>query len=282
MVEVAGFEVFAKVADRPTGPVWRAADRSGRAVAVKQLVAISTHAGQRLRSECAVLAREPHPNLVPVLEVRRSLDGIWVIEEWVDSTPLDRVSLDLTSAQQAVKIATGVLRGLAVAHELGIVHGDVSPATILLTTGGVPRLIDFGLSGPTGLTGLPAAARFTSPESVQGRVLTPASDVFSAAAVLATLLTTNHGRTSAAASRPKIESVPVPLRPVLDRALCPDPDERCQSAGEFLIELRTAADQVFGATSTANIIPTVAEQRRAYNSRLTSSSYAATAVSASP
>ena len=92
---------------------------------------------------------------------------------------------------------------------------------------------------------MPAAARFSSPESKQGQVQSPASDVFSIAAVLARLLTRSlQPRTSR--SRPPVESIPAPLRPVLNRALTPEPADRFATAGDLLGELDLAAQKAFG------------------------------------
>jgi serine/threonine-protein kinase len=241
MVEVAGFEIVGKRSERLTGAVWKAIDlKDPRTVALKQVRAASPRAGSRLRAEAAVLARVPHPNIVQVYDVVRSVEALWVVEEWVPGMPLDEFAAEGIDHRQAISLILGALQGLAHAHERGIVHGDVNPANILVATGNRARLIDFGLAGPIGTAGVPAAAKFTSPECTRGRVPTPASDVFSAAAVLATLLTATPTRSGS-----KVESIPAPLRPVLNRALSTEPTDRYADASVLLAALRQAADESF-------------------------------------
>ena len=244
MVAVAGFEFGEQVSDRPTGAVWRATDLANRrAVGLKQVVATSAFASDRLRTVGAVLAGAPHPNIVQLYDFVPSPEGLWLVGEWVDCVRLDELGAEPITAQQAVALVTEILQGLAHAHERGIVHGDVSPATIVLTATGTPRLIDFGLAGPMGVTGLPAASKFTSPESAGGQVPSAASDVFSAAGVLARLLAKSS---QPDASGPAIDAIPVPLRPVLNKALSTEPVDRYPGAREFLVELSHAADESFG------------------------------------
>ncbi|MFL6023500.1 MAG: protein kinase domain-containing protein [Marmoricola sp.] len=264
MVEVAGFEIHGKVLDPPTGALWRATDLiEGRTVGLKQIVAAGPGAGSRLRAAVDVLAASPHPNLVEVHRLVYSRDALWLVEEWVDGVLLDQLPAGTMTAQQAVATMAGVLHGLTHAHHLGIVHGDVSPATIVVMPGGLPRLFDFCLAGPTGTTGVPSAPRFTSPEGKNGQVLTPASDVFSAAALLARLLSRTL-RAGSATARPPVELIPGPLRPVLNQALCPSPEDRFQSAGDLLHALDLAAQRTFGlgwlSSATFAQVP---QQRRA-------------------
>lgn len=246
MVEVPGFELHGMVLDPPTGTLWRATDLSiGRTVALKQIRPASPGLGSRLRSTVEVLAESPHPHLVDVHRLVYTREALWLVQEWVDGVLLDQLPAGAMNTQQAVATMAGVLHGLTHAHHLGIVHGDVCPATIVITPSGLPRLFDFGLAGPTGTTGVPATSRFTSPESRLGQVLTPASDVYSAAGLLARLLS----RTLRAGARPDhapVAAIPPALRPVLNQALTPDPAERYQTAGELLNAVDLAAQRSFG------------------------------------
>ena len=259
MAEVAGFEVHGKVLDPPTGPLWRATDLvEGRTVALKQLRAASPGAGSRLRASVDVLSGSRHPNIVDVHRLVYTPEALWLVQEWVDGVLLDQLPAGAMNTLQAVATMAGALHGLTHAHHLGIVHGDVCPATIVITPSGLPRLFDFGLAGPTGTTGVPATSRFTSPESKLGQVLTPASDVFSAAALLARLLSRTV-RPGSQPARPPVEAIPAPLRPVLNRALAPEPGDRFPTAGDLLHELDLAAQRAFGlgwlGSATFAVVP---------------------------
>lgn len=246
MIEVPGFEIHGKVLEPPTGALYRATDLVvGRTVALKQVRPASPGAGSRLRSSVEVLARSPHPNLVELDRLVYTPDSLWLVQEWVDGVLLDQLPAGSMNTLQAVATMAGVLHGLTHAHHLGIVHGDVSPATIVITPTGLPRLFDFGLAGPTGTTGVPSTSRFTSPESTSGQVLTPASDVYSAAGLLARLLSSTL-RAGSRTSQPPVAAIPSPLRPVLNQALSPSPEDRYPSAGELLNALDLAAQRSFG------------------------------------
>lgn len=271
MVEVPGFDVHGKVLDPPTGPLWRATDLvAGRTVALKQIRAASPGSGSRLRLEVDVLARSPHPNLVDVHRLVYTPEALWLVQDWVDGVLLDQLPSGAMNLQQAVATMAGVLHGLTHAHHLGIVHGDVSPATIVITPTGLPKLFDFGLAGPTGTTGVPATSRFTSPESKQGQVLSPASDVYSAAGLLARLLSRTL-RPTGRPDRSPVESIPPALRPVLNRALSPDPGDRHPTAGDLLNDLDLAAQRSFGLGWLGSAtFATVPRQREASEPRYTS------------
>jgi len=259
MVEVPGFEIHGKVLDPPTGTVYRATDLVvGRTVALKQIRPASPGAGSRLRTSVDVLAASPHPNVVPVHRLVYTAEALWLVQDWVDGVLLDQLPAGTMNTQQAVATMAGVLHGLTHAHHLGLVHGDVCPATIVVSPTGLPRLFDFGLAGPTGTTGIPSTSRFTSPESTRGQVLTPASDVYSAAGLLARLLS----RTLRAGSRtpgPPVRAIPPALRPVLNQALSPTPEDRYPTAGDLLNALDLAAQRAFGlgwlGTATFAAVP---------------------------
>ena len=109
--------------------------------------------------------------MLPVREVVEGSgdDGsgapVWVVEDWVDGRELRDVILTdgPLTAEQSVAIGCGVLRGLAAVQERGVVHGDVSPTTIVLGAGGVPQLVGFGFAG---LPGRPPADAGTDVDGV--------------------------------------------------------------------------------------------------------------------
>ncbi len=109
--------------------------------------------------------------MLPVREVVEgsgddgSAGPVWVVEDWVDGRELRDVILTdgPLTAEQSVAIGCGVLRGLAAVQERGVVHGDVSPTTIVLGAGGVPQLVGFGFAG---LPGRPPADAGTDVDGV--------------------------------------------------------------------------------------------------------------------
>jgi hypothetical protein len=257
---VGAYELLDRVATSATGSVWRGRDHAlGRNVALKQVASGAVRSVAQLRTEARLLARLSHPNIVGVIDLFEGPSELWLVEEWVDGLTLSAV-LGLAgrfSAIQAVGAVRGGLLGLDYAHANQVVHGDVSPANLLLDYGGTTRLVDFGLAQPAGGTGVTGTPGYLSPEAAWGLPLMPASDVYSAAAVLVLLLRGRplfEGPTAeavlAAQFRPgavDLSGVAGPIRTVLQAALTPNPAERPAHAGEFLALLDDAAERTFGA-----------------------------------
>lgn len=171
-----------------------------RAVALKQIGV--GHGGDgidldRAAREAHLTARINHQNVVAVFDLVDHEDQQWLVMEHVDGPSLaaviaDRGALDETTLAPIVAQVAGAL---AAAHEHDIVHRDVKPSNILLTSGGVAKLSDFGVARAqadasltrTGIvTGSPA---YLSPEVASGSAATPESDVWSLGATVFHALT---------------------------------------------------------------------------------------------
>ena len=186
-----------------------------------------------------------HPNVATLLEVGETYDGrTYVLAEFLTGELLSGVlaAREALPPDEAVDITLQAATGLQAAHEIGIVHGAVSPQTILLAQGEGDRplvkLIRFGLdldaeAGRNGRSG--ADVRYTSPERLAGSAPNEVSDVFSLGAVLHHLLTgAPPGAPQALAALPKA------LGRVVDRALAPS-DRRYRTVASFAEALADAA-----------------------------------------
>jgi serine/threonine-protein kinase len=255
---IGSYELVTQVATSPTGSVWLGRDPAlDRRVAVKQVAAGAVQSVERLRTEARVLARLSHPNIVAVIDLLEADGQLWLVEEWVDGLTLPAVlrNTGRFTPTQAVGAVRGGLLGLAYAHRNGIVHGDVSPSNMLLDLRGTTKLIDFGLAQPSGVAGVAGTPGYLSPEAASGRPLVPASDVYSAAAVLALLLRGQplfEGATAEAVlaaqfrpGEPPLSGIDPHLRSVLRAALTPSAADR-PDAGQFLAALDGAAERAFG------------------------------------
>ena len=172
--------------------VWRAEDEVlGRTVAVKVLdgkLAEDEHARVRLHEEARILARLSHPRVASVYDFGLVGDVPYLVMELVDGETLTSLlregGLDW---RLAVRICAQVAEALDAAHELGLVHRDISPANILWTRGGV-KVIDFGLCASTGdpeeTDGLLGTPAYMAPERIDGEPVRPASDVYALGVVL--------------------------------------------------------------------------------------------------
>ena len=221
---------------------------------------------QRFEREIQVQARLHHPHIAALYNAVRGSRSIALIMEYVEGESLQRMlergPLPLGTA---VDYACQILDALAYAHDQGVVHRDVSPANILITSEGVAKLTDFGLAlGATDLrlstAGMAVGSPwYMSPEQVRAVDEVDArTDIYALGAVLHEMAT---GRKlfdadgSFAVMRAQTEEVPRPpsacnpeipaaLDEMVAKALAKDPADRFQSAGEFRLALEAAAGEM--------------------------------------
>ena len=184
------------------GAVWTARDeRLQRTVAVKLLNlpagvgdAEADVAKHRAMREARITARLHHPHAVPVFDVVEHDGQPCLVMQYLPSRTLQEVLSESGTmpADEVALIGAEVGSALAAAHAAGVVHRDVKPANILITTDGSAKITDFGISHALGdpsltstgmVTGTPA---FLAPEVARGEPSSPASDVFSLGATLFT------------------------------------------------------------------------------------------------
>ncbi len=257
---IGGYDLLGRVANTRTGSVWRGRDPAlGRYVALKEVSTAAVQSVERLRAEARLLAHLSHPNIVGVVDLIETPGQLWLVEEWVEGATLPAVlqTVGRLSPVQAVAVVRGALLGLGYAHSRQIVHGDVSPANMLFDLHGTTKLVDFGLARLVGVPGVSGTPGYLSPEAARGMALQPASDVYSAAAVLALLL---RGRPVFAGPTPEsvlaaqfrggapdLSGIASPIGAVLHAALAPSAAQRPSDASHLLALLDQAADQSFGA-----------------------------------
>jgi non-specific serine/threonine protein kinase len=242
------------------GVVYLAQDRQlDRPVALKCLpsrFANDPQARALLVAEARAAARLDHPNIATVFEIGESDDGrLFIAMAFYEGETLrERLARQPVSRQQAVAIAIEVARGLAAAHGLGLVHRDIKPGNLLLTSSGPVKILDFGLAEQVD----PARPRSTqargtlaymSPEQARGEAVDGRTDLWSLAVVLHEMLAGRRPFTGDSAlallyavihdDPPRLDpsSCPRALQQILARALAKDPAARYQSAEELLAAL---------------------------------------------
>jgi tetratricopeptide (TPR) repeat protein len=145
---VGRFLVHEVIGAGAMGTVYRAHDPElDRPVAVKVHAgtALEVDGGERLRREAQALARLNHPNVVAVYEAGLHGDVPFVAMELVDGVTLDEWMREPRTFDEIVTVFASIGRGLAAAHDAGLVHRDVKPRNVFIASSGAVKLGDFGL-----------------------------------------------------------------------------------------------------------------------------------------
>jgi eukaryotic-like serine/threonine-protein kinase len=211
---------------------------------------------RRFTGEARSVARLSSPNVVAVYDQGNHGDLPYLVMEYVPGQTLRELmrSRGRLEPREALDIISGVLAGLAAAHEAGIVHRDVKPENVLLGAGNVIKVADFGLARAasrashtqTGM--IIGTAAYLAPEQVARSLSDARSDVYAAGVMLFEVLTgmqPHTGETPLAVAHKHVSDVvPAPssvvpgLPPSLDALVAlatnRDPDLRPADAGEFL------------------------------------------------
>jgi serine/threonine-protein kinase len=219
---------------------------SGDAVAVKVFDRAEGLA-PRADREARTAQKLDHPNIHEVVGVVHDDDHAYLISQLVVGERFDRSGL---TDDQAVRAIAAVCDALAHAHERGVVHRDVKPANILVSTDGTVHLTDFGIARdedarePTVDERLLGTLSYMAPEQASGRRATGATDVWSAGLTLYATLTgknpfrarslsellENLGHRAPPLHRVRPE-LPHDLSRALERAMHSDPGRRPTAAG---------------------------------------------------
>lgn len=197
--EVGPYRVLAELGRGGMGRVLLGAGPDGRLVAVKQVherFAADAAFRARFRREVAASRRVSGAYTAAVMDADVEAVTPWLASVFVVGPSLaDAVESGGPLPSDAVHgLAVGLATALVEIHRAGLIHRDLKPGNVLLAEDGV-RVIDFGIARAVeedaelthtgGVIGSPA---FMSPEQAEGRALTPASDVFSLASLLALAL----------------------------------------------------------------------------------------------
>ena len=198
---IAGrYRLLRRIGSGGMGVVWAARDeRLDRPVAVKLLRLPPTLdadeaalASRRALHEARITARLDHPYAVSLFDVVDHDGRPCLVMQLVPSVSLAALLAELRvlSVEEATRLGAEVGSALAAAHRLGIVHGDVKPANVLIADDGSARLSDFGIAkavdeaAPVPIAGLHGTPAYLAPEVVRGQPVGYATDVYGLGATL--------------------------------------------------------------------------------------------------
>jgi hypothetical protein len=262
------------------GEVYRARDtRLGREVAVKVLPPAFASDPDRLRrfeQEARAAGRLEHPNILVIHDVGTHEGSPYLVTELLEGETLRaRMAPGALPPRKAIDCALQIARGLAAAHERGLVHRDLKPENLFVLRDGRVKILDFGIAkltrpeeGAAGASTRAAAptaavdtdpglvmgtAGYMAPEQVRGLPADHRADIFAFGAILYEMLSGRRafrGDTSAETMTailreepPELSAAGRPLPPALERivrhCLEKEPPERFQSASDIAFALES-------------------------------------------
>ncbi len=221
---------------------------------------------KRFYYEAEAAAKLSHPNIVTTFDMGRDGDEYFIVMELVDGATLAEMIRADGRLPEPVAIDYGIqiASGLAYAHRQGLLHRDVKPANILVTSDDVVKLSDFGIARAVSSQALSVtqpgmvmgSVYYLSPEQAQGHDLAETSDLYSLGAVLYQMVTGSlpfSGDTPVtvalkhvSAALPTLElanaNVSPALLAIVTRLLEKQPADRFASANDVAVALREARE----------------------------------------
>jgi beta-lactam-binding protein with PASTA domain/predicted Ser/Thr protein kinase len=262
------YAVVERVGSGGMAEVYRARDELlGRDVAVKVLsdrLASDRSFVERFRREAQSAANLNHPNVVSLYDYGADDGAYYIVMEYIEGKSLGDIVGESGALlpERAAEIASDVAAALDRAHSSGLVHRDIKPTNIMVTSGGQTKVTDFGIARALGQsteqtqmtqTGMViGTAAYLSPEQAQGNPVDARSDVYSLGCVLYETLTGRPpftGDAPLAIAYKHVREDPVPpstvnpdvpreLDAVTLKALAKNPDNRYASAEEMREDLQ--------------------------------------------
>ena len=232
----------------------------------------------RFLREIKVLAALNHPHIAALYSALTLDNRLVMLMEYIDGVTLaSRLQSGPIPPADAIAYSQQILAALGYAHKQSVIHRDVKPSNMMLTSQGVVKLMDFGIARPNNEVGLTltgttlGSLNYMSPEQVRGSEVDERSDLYSFGVSLYEMVTAQlpfQGNSNYSVMSAHIQQAPPPpinLRPDLPKGLneiilmsmAKDPKDRFQSADAFANALKSVLGATPAATRSA-VVPSIA------------------------
>jgi serine/threonine-protein kinase len=288
------YELLLPIAQGGMATVWAARQRGSRGfsktVAIKTILpnlSDDPQFEQMFLDEATIASKIHHPNVAEILDLGEQDEVLYLVMEWVDGESLSTLSKQSRKngtdipLRVGLKVLSQACAGLHAAHELcddddrpiHLVHRDVSPQNILVSSAGVVKIVDFGVAKALGRSGETSAGQlkgkvpFMSPEQAKGGAVDRRTDVFALGILLYRIGTGAHpflDDSDIKTMRNIITRPPMPprvknpklgqsLERIILKALQKDPERRYQTAAELGAEIDAAMAHEGGAVTVEEV-----------------------------
>ena len=244
---------------------------------------------ERFKREARSVAALSHPNIVTVIDRGEHEERQFIVFEYVEGENLKRMIERRGPAPvaNALELAIQIARGLAFAHQQGLIHRDVKPQNVLLNGDGRAKVTDFGIArsmnvqhGMTQTGTVLGTSDYIAPEQAQGLSVDEHTDVYSLGVVVYELLTSEvpfpgenfvavamrHINEEPPSVRDKRPDVSLRLDEAVQRAMAKRPEDRFPTMDAFCAELEACLAEL-QAAGTQLARPAVSRPRRQHRPR---------------
>ncbi len=258
------YEIIGKIGAGGMSDVFKAKDLTlGRFVAIKELKAEFSedlNFVTKFRTEAQSAAGLEHPNIVNIYDVGSERGMHYIVMEYVEGVTLKTYieKKGQLSFKEAVSIAIQVGRGIEAAHGKGIIHRDIKPQNIMISTEGKVKVTDFGIAKAATVNTISSdvmgSVHYSSPEQARNGFVDGKSDIYSLGIVMYEMVTGRvpfHGDTTVAVAIQHLQeemvipsayapNLPVSMEKIILKCTQKNPDRRYESITALLSDLRKA------------------------------------------
>jgi tRNA A-37 threonylcarbamoyl transferase component Bud32 len=278
------YRILEKIGSGGMGDVFRARDEHlDRDVAIKVLPpkTFALESSRRhFRKEAVTLSNLNHPNIATIYDFDTKGEIDFLVMEYIPGITLsEKLALGSLPEKDVINLGIQLAEGLSALHEYGVIHRDLKPRNLRLTSDGRLKILDFGLAmlhrpltenatTESTVDAIAGTLVYMAPEQVLGSEVDERTDIHAAGCVLYELITgqqpfaeVGHSQLIAAIlhSSPTIRDscISSELKRMIEKCLETDPENRYQSARELSIDLRRLQAGAVGTTAKASEKPFV-------------------------